>query len=335
MEDLSARIMALGAVGSSPKIGLGSSDTTQLSRLKTNSFENNKSSLGGLDHTSPMGTMSNKNRAGLGLGQSTTSSGTEPQNISQNNRGIFDLFMKPFTVSKYGQERHARSLDPFHLFKGYNFVGPGTELRLRNELYDADPVNSFDAAAKKHDNDYAREGQEYNKDLNKNKHMEGIWQADRDFMKSSFMNKDDPIMGTVAAGLIGAKMLGEKLGLMSTNAFSGIDSSLQKTAARNKPNEYSFRPLPQQPVTLERPTFQPKLQFNIGAQPEAQATSKSSVKQFNSYVKAYNPYSSYNIREQRNNLSFESPLAKQQRGGALLRNARKSNWANDSLWNTL
>ena len=37
--------------------------------------------------------------------------------------GVMDTLMKPFTVQKYGNEHHARSLDPQHFMQGYNFVG--------------------------------------------------------------------------------------------------------------------------------------------------------------------------------------------------------------------
>jgi hypothetical protein len=141
---------------------------------------------------------------------------------SGNSRGMFDAAMKPFAVSKYGQERHARSLDPNNFLRGYSFVGPGTELHLRDQLKDSTPLNSLDRTAKAHDYAYGKEAQEYSIDRNKNKHMQNIWKADSSFIASTFLNRDDPIMGTIAAGMIGMKMLGEKTGLLDTKRFSGI-----------------------------------------------------------------------------------------------------------------
>lgn len=153
-------------------------------------------------------------------------------NYAGNNRDIFDTFMKPFTANKYGQERHARSLDPMRLFQGYSFVGPGTELNLRSNLEDSTPLNSLDRAAKAHDYAYNKEAQEYSVDRNKNKHMENIWKADSSFIASTFLNRDDPVMGTIAAGMIGMKMLGEKAGLLDTKRFSGIQEQPRQLSAQ-------------------------------------------------------------------------------------------------------
>ncbi len=181
---------------------------------------------------------------------------TKQQGSSQNNRGVFDVFLKPVTASKYGNERHAISLDPHHFLAGYNFAGPGTELKQREARHDDSPLNSFDAAAKTHDYAYAKEGREYAVDRDYNKHMEGVWNADKDFIKSSFLNGydqnlakatgspaaglistfthgGDPVMGTAAAVLMAGKMAAEKLGLMSSKSFSGIDPDL-----KNKPYEH-------------------------------------------------------------------------------------------------
>ena len=68
-----------------------------------------------------------------------------------------DTLMKPFTVQKYGNEHHARSLDPKHFMQGYNFVGPQTELKLREQLHDNIPLNDLDRTAKEHDYAYLHE----------------------------------------------------------------------------------------------------------------------------------------------------------------------------------
>ena len=36
---------------------------------------------------------------------------------NQHGRGVIDKLMAPFTVNKYGNERHMRSLDPNHLLQ--------------------------------------------------------------------------------------------------------------------------------------------------------------------------------------------------------------------------
>ena len=102
----------------------------------------------------------------------------------QQGSGIIDTFMSPFTVSKYGNEHHARSLDPKHLLSGYNYVGPGTEVLLRQKLHDDKPLNDLDSYAKTHDITYLNEKEAYNKDHDKQKHLNNIWKADEQFIKN-------------------------------------------------------------------------------------------------------------------------------------------------------
>jgi len=71
------------------------------------------------------------------------------QDTVQKGKGVMDTLMKPFTVQKYGNEQHARSLDPNHFMEGYRFVGPKTELLLREKMHDDVPLNDLDRAAKK------------------------------------------------------------------------------------------------------------------------------------------------------------------------------------------
>ena len=42
--------------------------------------------------------------------------------------GIMDTLMSPFTVNKYGNERHARSLDPNHFLENYAYTGHSRRL---------------------------------------------------------------------------------------------------------------------------------------------------------------------------------------------------------------
>ena len=89
----------------------------------------------------------------------------------QQGSGLMDSLLRPFTVSKYGNEMHSRSLDPNHFLQGYTFNGPKTEILLREKLGDNIPLNDLDRAAKEHDYAYLREKSEYEKDHNKQKHI--------------------------------------------------------------------------------------------------------------------------------------------------------------------
>jgi len=121
-----------------------------------------------------------------------------------------DTLMKPFTVQKYGNEHHARSLDPKHFMQGYNFVGPQTELKLREQLHDNVPLNDLDRTAKEHDYAYLHEQEEYNKDHDKKKHINNIWKADDQFIDRAKNSHDDPVTGKVASKLISTKESLEK-----------------------------------------------------------------------------------------------------------------------------
>ena len=55
----------------------------------------------------------------------------------QHGSGVLDSLMKPFTVERYKNERHARSLAPSTFGKPMNFMGPFTSLipnRLNPDL---------------------------------------------------------------------------------------------------------------------------------------------------------------------------------------------------------
>ena len=142
----------------------------------------------------------------------------------QKGSGVIDTLMKPFTVSKYGYEAHARSLDPNHFLTGYRFVGPRTELTLRKELHDDVPLNDLDETAKEHDYAYKKEKEEYMKDHDKSRHMKNIWHSDDVFIQKSKNSHDDPIVGNIASKLIQTKENLEKHQLMDTARFSGMGS---------------------------------------------------------------------------------------------------------------
>ena len=52
---------------------------------------------------------------------------SKQQNILKGS-GI-GSFLAPFTVNKFGNEMHARSLGPKHFLHGYTHVWPGTEIK--------------------------------------------------------------------------------------------------------------------------------------------------------------------------------------------------------------
>ena len=149
---------------------------------------------------------------------------------SETNKRIhggsaIDVLLKPFVVSKYGNEMHSRSLDPNHFLQGYNYNGPRTEVLLREKLGDNKPLNDLDASAKEHDYAYLREKNEYQKDHDKAKHIKNIHMADDVFIQKARNSRDDPIMGVVSSKLIATKKKLEETGMLNTNQFSGMGTS--------------------------------------------------------------------------------------------------------------
>ena len=141
---------------------------------------------------------------------------------NQQGSGIIDNLLRPFTVRKYGNEMHARSLDPNHFLHGYAYVGPKSELKLREQLHDDVPLNDLDATAKEHDYAYLKEKEEYLQDHDKSKHMKNIWHSDDVFVQKSKNSRDDPIVGNISSKLIATKEGLEKAGVMNTKTFSGF-----------------------------------------------------------------------------------------------------------------
>ena len=122
----------------------------------------------------------------------------KPYNRNQRGGGVVENLLRPFTVRKYGQEMHARSLDPNHFLQGYNYLGPKTEVKMRQQLHDDVPLNDLDETAKIHDLKFLEEKQEYEKDHDKAKHMKNIWKADDEFIQKAKNSRDDPIMGNIS-----------------------------------------------------------------------------------------------------------------------------------------
>ena len=139
--------------------------------------------------------------------------------------GMMDPLMKPFTVDKYNiGERHARSLDPNHFLQGYNYVGPFTDLKYREQIHDDKPLNDLDAAARNHDYSYLKEDEEYARDHDKQKHINNVWKADDIFVERSKNSRDDPIVGNISSKLIATKESLWKSGVLDSKIFSGFGS---------------------------------------------------------------------------------------------------------------
>ena len=132
----------------------------------------------------------------------------------QRGGGVIDNLMRPFTVQKYGNEAHARSLDPNHFLQGYSYVGPRTEVLYRDKIGDNKPLNDLDATAKEHDFAYLREKEGYDRDHNKVKHMRNIHRADDVFINKAKNSRDDPIMGKVSSKLMSTKKILESANLL-------------------------------------------------------------------------------------------------------------------------
>ena len=142
----------------------------------------------------------------------------------QKGGGILDSLMKNFTYEKYKDERHGYSMDPSHFGQPYAFLGPHTQLKIREQLHDDVPLNALDKSARDHDYAYQKEQEEYALDKDK-KHIQNVWKADDLFIKRAQQQSDDPIMGNVASKLIRANETAEKAGLMDTRTFSGFGST--------------------------------------------------------------------------------------------------------------
>jgi len=144
------------------------------------------------------------------------------QNRKQRGGSVLDSLLSPFTVRKYGNESHSRSLDPHHFLQGYTYVGPGTEVKLREQLHDNKPFNKLDEAAKDHDYLYMNEKEAYERDHDKQKHINNIWHGDEVFINRARSQRDDPIVGKLAAKLIQTKENLEKANLLDTRKFEGF-----------------------------------------------------------------------------------------------------------------
>ena len=62
----------------------------------------------------------------------------------QNGGSMFDNLLKPFTYEKYKGEHHGYSLNPKTFLKPFSYNGPGTQIKLRQQLGDTQVVGDLD-----------------------------------------------------------------------------------------------------------------------------------------------------------------------------------------------
>ena len=122
-----------------------------------------------------------------------------------------------FLDHKYPGENHMH---------GYSYLGPGTRLDIRlddnmkpkqNEL----PINSLDTTALGHDIAYHTIQDQYKRDKDKPKALAAVRKADDEFITQARNSGVQPL-GKISAGLIKAKEIGERTGILSTKTFSGL-----------------------------------------------------------------------------------------------------------------
>ena len=172
---------------------------------------------------------------------------------TQSGNGMMEDLMAHFSVNKYGNERHALSHDPKHYLVGYSYLGPATEIKLREQLHDDVPLNDLDQFAKEHDYAYMKEKEEYQQDHNKQKHMNNVWKHDDVFINKSKNSRDDPEMGNIASALISYKKNAEQSHTLPTKEFSGfgIKQEDDNVSEKNSDPAYKLRQLVQQKYKKE------------------------------------------------------------------------------------
>ena len=134
--------------------------------------------------------------------------------------GIGDDILKKFTWEKYDGERH---------FPYYNYLGPHSRLEIRtDENYkprpNEEPINQLDSIALKHDIAYDKIKKEYSKDRNKQKALTKVHNADEQFIREAKNSNVQPL-GTISAGIIKAKEIAEKVGVLDSKTFSGMGNN--------------------------------------------------------------------------------------------------------------
>ena len=146
----------------------------------------------------------------------------------QRGNGMIDNLLKPFTVEKYPGEHHSRSLNPNTFLQPMSYNGPGTNIKLREQLHDDKPLNDLDEYAKEHDYAYLHEKEAYEKDHDKQKHINNIHKADDVYIQKAKNSRDEPILGPISSKLIATKKTLEEHG-MDTKRFSGFGNEEDET----------------------------------------------------------------------------------------------------------
>jgi len=137
--------------------------------------------------------------------------GHDKQN-RQNGAGIIDTLLKPFTVERYKNERHARSLAPATFGKPMQFMGPQTNLSQRlnpdgSPKADSQPINKSDYNSYLHDLAYDRAKKDYLKNPtpeNRKVQLNKVWDADNKFINEMNQDNEEP-MAPIAGKLIATK----------------------------------------------------------------------------------------------------------------------------------
>ena len=118
-----------------------------------------------------------------------------------------------FMDSKYPNEHHVH---------GYSYLGPGSRLDIRlDDNYKPRVNEQLDSVALSHDIAYDKIKKEYLKDESKQKVIKAVHNADEVFIDNA-SNSNIQTLGKISAGIIEAKELAEKAGVLNTSTFSGL-----------------------------------------------------------------------------------------------------------------
>ena len=178
----------------------------------------------------------------------------------QQGAGAIDSIMKVFTVERYPNERHARSLAPATFLQPMSFMGPHSDLSRRldtNEqpLPDSQFVNESDRQSYIHDLAYKHAKDDYMKNPTPQNHkvqMQKVWNADEKFINAMDHDNEEP-MAKVAGKLIQLKRAGEKVGVLPSSTFSGFGTEQEADEVENKDPVARLRDLVQKDyMTQER-----------------------------------------------------------------------------------
>ena len=133
-----------------------------------------------------------------------------------------------FIDEKYPGEKHVH---------GYSFLGPGSRLDIRldqdlNPKKGELPINQLDNIALSHDKKYKLIKDQYNIDHDKTKAISAVHKADDEFINAASQSNVQPL-GKISAGIIKAKELAEKVGVLNTKTFSGMGNKTVSFVTKN------------------------------------------------------------------------------------------------------